>query len=115
MLNAKLRDMKMEHYFNNRYYTIDLSSSREGTIIYNVRYKGKNGKTIVGVVDDSKESIFDYIEGVSIFSRNKRHGKTARRWLNKNLRPYFNNYEYYCSVDDLFSGKIKMPEYRGSE
>ena len=62
---------------------------------YRVYYRsGDKCEFELGVIDDCGESINDYLDTIQIFNRNKRFGKIARRWFNRNIIPQMNLFGY---------------------
>jgi hypothetical protein len=88
--------------FKNKNYTIYLNNKGEGSFSYSIYYRsGRNHGYSSGVIDESEESIDDYLESMHLFSKRIKSGKQARRWLNKELRPLFKKYGY--NVDTFYS------------
>lgn len=101
--------------FNNKKFKINIDIIREDIndqyISYEIIYKKSSGpwESKIGVIDTSRtESFDDYLECTRLFLKNRRFGKIARRWFNRELKPLFESYGF--NINDLYSGKIKLEE-----
>lgn len=82
--------------FKNRKYDIEIYGHDDNDgCTYSIRTRNKYAS---GVIDQSLESIDDYLESLYIFNRYRKSGKTARRWLNKNLRSFFEKFGYNTTI-----------------
>ena len=100
--------------FKNKLYTIYIELDNLDGVSYIIEFEsGRKWKHEYGLIDESLESICDYLDVQYLFSKNRRYGRQAKKWFNQVLKPYYIKYKY--DPDILYNSRVIKNKFSYSD